>query len=118
MDEKGNKDWIEKEIDQLKSNVTRVLILIIIRDSKNSEPIHGYGLSEKIVTLSYGNIDVTNATFYAILRQLKNDKFIEQYELPDDVRKYYKLTESGEEGLKRLLNYWDKYYDFIKTLMW
>ena len=110
------KDWIGKEIDQLQNSTIRTAILLLIRDATSDAPIHGYGLSEKLHALTYGEIDVSNATFYAVLRQLKNDGLVEQYELPNDNRKYYRLTEEGVNGCNLLLNAWNQYYNYVKLV--
>ena len=110
------KDWVSKEQDQLQSSTIRIGILLLIRDSSSEDPIHGYSLSEKLLAFTYGEIDVSNATFYAILRQLKLEGLVEQYEFPDDKRIYYRLTQAGEDACITLINAWDRSYNYVKLL--
>lgn len=110
------KSWIQRELDQLQSSTIRVAILILIKrsDSENTgNPIHGYGLSEKLHIVTQGEIDVSNATFYSVLRQLKLENLVEQYEIDSDNRKYYRLTSDGYKACNKLLGMWEHYYNLI-----
>ena len=116
MSDLQKKKFIQKEIDQLQSSANRIALLFIIRDAEQEGGIHGYGISDALATKTYGELDGSNATYYAILRQMRIDGLVEQFEIAGDVRKYYRLTSDGQEACETLWNYWHHYYELIKNI--
>ena len=108
---------LQKEIDQLQTNRLRFALLAIIKQYEGLGGIHGYTINEVLNTRTFGELDGTNATFYAILRQLRLDGLVEQIDKPNDVRKYYRLTSDGEQVYTLLWKYWQHYYSILKDLI-
>lgn len=66
---------------------------------------YGYELVSEISK----SIFISEGTIYPLLRRLKNDKYIDSYLVDSDegpARKYYKLTEAGDESRKKMLKDW------------
>ena len=116
MSEQTKKRFLEKEKDSLLTSANRVALLFVIRDSEYQGGIHGYGISDVLNTQTYGELDGSNAVYYAILRQMRLDGLVEQFEKPDDARKYYKLTAEGHEVCDKLWQYWQHYFNILKEL--
>ena len=109
--------WLQKEIDQLQANTLRFALLAIIKQHEGHGGIHGYTISEVLNSRTFGELDGTNATFYSILRQLRLDGLVDQFDRPNDVRKYYRLTSDGEYVYNLLWKYWEHYYSILKSLV-
>ncbi len=111
--------WLHKELDSLKNSSLRLSLLLVIRLYQNTGGVYGYKISEKLLELTQGEFDASNATFYAILRRLEKDRLIFSKVQPSDVgppRKHYFLTEQGVSVMNTLGLEWDRHYYFLKKL--
>lgn len=104
---------------QLENGSIRFILLNVIRQSQNSGGIYGYGIAKSILEQTEGEIDASNATFYAILRRMEQDNLIfselgESKEGP--IRKHYFLTELGFEACNLLKMNWDYYYGILQKV--
>ncbi|MGM9925466.1 MAG: PadR family transcriptional regulator [Bacillus sp. (in: firmicutes)] len=80
--------------DEILTDPTYYILLTMI------EPIHGYGIMQKIEQLSKGTMAIGPASLYTILKKLKNAGLIDL--IPsDDRRKIYMLTDKGKEILQK-----------------
>lgn len=82
---------------QFKKGILEMFILKIIQ---NEQPIYGYDIMRKIGAIFE---DMDKATVYAILRRLNKTNILEVELLKSNEgppRKYYKLTQIGEEILE------------------
>lgn len=75
---------------------TETIILKILLEGDN----YGYEIAKKITEVGNGIIDVKDATIYTAFRRMEQDGFLDTYW--GDVaggarRRYYKITEKGEE---------------------
>ena len=116
MSEQSTKHFLDKEIGSLLTSANRIALLFVIRDFENQGGIHGYGISDVLNSQTYGELDGSNAVYYAILRQMRIDGLVEQFEKPDDARKYYRLTAEGHEVCNKLWQYWNHYFNILKEL--
>ncbi|WLD94295.1 PadR family transcriptional regulator [Alkalihalobacillus sp. AL-G] len=91
-----NKEVLKGHIDTL------ILSLLHTRD------MYGYELAKFVREKSEGQFELKEGTLYLSLKRLEKNKWISSYwgdeQGPGGRRKYYKLTELGEEGfvIKRL----------------
>ena len=116
MSEQTKKRFLDKEKDSLLASANRIALLFVIRDFESQGGIHGYGISDVLNSQTYGELDGSNAVYYAILRQMRIDGLVEQFEKPDDARKYYRLTAEGHEVCDKLWQYWNHYFNILKDL--
>ena len=72
---------------------TAFYILLCLR-----EPNHGYGIVQKVETLTEGAIRLTPGTMYGSLSKMEKDGVI-RFVREDDKRKIYQITELGSEIL-------------------
>ncbi|GAB4481616.1 MAG: helix-turn-helix transcriptional regulator [Anaerolineae bacterium] len=63
------------------------------------EPLHGYGVMQKIEAMSGGKISVGPGTLYGAFTTLEAEKLIVMHG-QEDRRKYYVLTEKGRAVLR------------------
>ena len=65
-------------------------------------PVHGYGMMQRIRELSHDRVKMGPGTLYGVLTRMRNDGWIEQVDSEGDSRrKTYILTDLGRQELKR-----------------
>lgn len=65
------------------------------------EPIHGYGIMQKVQELSQGQFIIGPASLYTIIKKLLSADLIELITSEDERKKIYILTTKGKELLKK-----------------
>ncbi len=70
-----------------------------------SEPLHGYGIMQKVSSLSEGRVNLAAGTLYGATSTMLEKKWIEPVNIKQNSRKKeYKITPLGREILKEELN--------------
>lgn len=75
------------------------------------EPMHGYGISQKLSTLSHGQFQVNPGSLFPSLYRLEQDgKLKAEWKASDNNRnaKYYRLTTAGRKQLEQHRERWDR----------
>ena len=86
---------------QLKKGVLELCVLQLLLDKDR----YGYELVAMIST----SVEISEGTIYPLLRRLKNDGFVSTYleeSSEGPPRKYYRLSQTGEETRAALLADW------------
>lgn len=81
---------------------------LIVLESINRKDMYGYELIETVSKV----VDVNDGTIYPLLKRITNEKYAETYLVESNEgpsRKYYKITESGKEYLKELVETWNNF---------
>ncbi|MDR1736537.1 MAG: PadR family transcriptional regulator [Oscillospiraceae bacterium] len=97
---------------QIKKGVLEMCVLYIISDKET----YGYDVMK---TMRHHFPEVNESTFYAILRRLHADKSAEislGLESNGPTRKYYKITESGREVLRRNIESWKRVSSTVEAI--
>jgi len=108
-----NEVFIQKWKSQVKKGTLAFILLNVL---KNNE-FYGYELIEE--TKKHTKIEIAEGTLYPLMNRLKKEdlvssKWVEQESgIP---RKYYSLTETGEETLIEMLKYWRHLENAIKNI--
>ena len=94
------KKALEKFRKEIRAGVYAYLVLSFLKKEKT----HGYALRKTLEELSNGEFVPSESTLYGILRTLEKYKLIrgEWMEVGGRARKYYEITQTGEEVLKEL----------------
>ncbi len=103
---------IENAKAQMKKGVLELCILLVI-EKKESYP------SDIIEELKSYNIIVVEGTLYPLLTRLKNSGILTyrwEESSAGPPRKYYKLTEAGNEFLKELKKAWTEMVDAVNKV--
>ncbi len=90
----ANEKDIEKYLPLSESTYYIMLVLV--------NPIHGYGVMQKVETLTDGEVSIGPGTLYGAFSTLEKEDLIEMVR-EEDRRKYYTLTEKGRETLRAQL---------------
>ena len=90
---------------QFKKGVLELLVFSLLKDRDH----YGYEMVEKISN----HINISEGTIYPLLRRLDKDGFVSTYlqeSQSGPPRKYYKLTDLGNENYEAQVDEW---YNFI-----
>ncbi len=97
---------------QFKKGVVEMCVLNLVCQKDR----YGYELIETISK----EIEISEGTIYPILRRLTKDGYFDTY-LKESTggppRKYYKITETGEEASQEMKNDWMEFGQKIKRLL-
>lgn len=97
---------------QLKKGVLELCLLQCL----SGEPKYGYDV---IQTMRACFPEVTESTFYAVLRRLAREGAADTFQgsaSNGPVRKYYRLTAGGRERLERMTEDWRKLREIVEGL--
>lgn len=75
------------------------------------EPMHGYGISQRLAALSHDNFQVNPGSLFPSLYRLEQDgKLKAEWRSSENNRKakYYRLTASGKRQLEQHRQRWDR----------
>ena len=93
-----------------------MLILKIV----SLEPMHGWGISERIQQVSRDALQVNQGSLYASLHKLTREGWIRSYwETTENNRraKYYALTRAGKKQLGHEADHWDRLAAGVSRIM-
>lgn len=101
-------------ITQMKKGILPLVVLLIIRKQDS----YGYQISSEIERVL--GFEVADGTIYPILMRLCKDEVIEPYWVQKESgmpRKYYKITEKGQEYTDSLTTYYQNMTNRIGQLI-
>jgi transcriptional regulator len=93
-----------------------LLILTILR----REPLHGYGIAQRLKSLTEGTFQVNPGSLFPALYALERDgKLGSEERLSDNNRKarFYKLTTHGRKQLEREEQRWERVITAISNVL-
>lgn len=92
-----------------------LLILHILSKGAN----HGYRIAKQIKLQSEGILDFKEGTLYPTLHGMEKQGLIEAFiELENGrERRYYRLTDQGQQALERELEAWSKYAQAVNLIL-
>ncbi len=109
-----NDEKITKWESQVRKGMLDFIILICLA----KQEFYGYELIKKIKEIA--EINVSEGTIYPLLNRLKKDELIISKWVEMDTgipRKYYQITEKGENILAGMKRAWGKFSTSIDQLM-
>lgn len=91
------------------------LITIILTLLKEHDKMYGYEITQKVKSITNGELNITEGALYPALHKLESDGFldVEVKRVGNRLRKYYKLTESGTKETEHKLQ---ELGDYIRTM--
>lgn len=106
--------------DSSSNDVLRGTLDLIILKTLSLEPMHGWGISQRIQELSRGVLDVNQGSLYPALQRLEHRGWItSRWDTTENNRraKYYSLTRDGRRGLKEEAASWERYSGAVGWIM-
>ena len=84
------------------------------------QPMHGWGISQRIQQLSNDVLQVNQGSLYPALHRLEQKGWIDaDWGVSENNRraKYYRLTAVGERELARELESWERYTGAVRLVL-
>ncbi|MGI6211138.1 MAG: PadR family transcriptional regulator [Anaerovoracaceae bacterium] len=87
---------MDKQIRKIYVPMTETAFYILL---SLQEERHGYGISQRIQEVTDGHVSIGPGTMYGTLSKMERDGLITKTRT-ENKRKYYRITETGEEVLR------------------
>ena len=98
---------MEQDRLDIPQGTLELMILTILR----REPMHGYGISQRLAALSHDTFQVNPGSLFPSLYRLEQDGKLKAEWRPSENNrnaKYYKLTAAGKKQLEEYRQRWDR----------
>jgi len=102
------------------NDVLRGTLDLLILKTLTLEPMHGWGISQRIQQFSAGVLDVNQGSLYPALQRLEVRGWIaSDWRTTENNRqaKYYRLTASGKKALGAETASWRRYVGAVDAIL-
>ena len=102
------------------NDVLRGTLELLILKTLTLEPMHGWGISQRIQQFSSGVLDVNQGSLYPALQRLEVKGWIaSEWRTTENNRqaKYYRLTASGRKALGAETANWRRYVTAVDSIL-
>ncbi len=103
-----------READVLRGTLDLLILKVLLR-----EPMHGWGVSQRIQERSRGVLDVNQGSLYPALQRLEHRDLIRsEWRTTDENRraKYYQLTAAGRKAVTAETASWRRYVTAVELI--
>lgn len=104
-----------READVLRGTLDLLILKVLLR-----EPMHGWGVSQRIQERSRGVLDVNQGSLYPALQRLEHRDLIRsEWRTTDENRraKYYQLTAAGRKAVTAETASWRRYVTAVELIL-
>lgn len=102
------------------TDVLRGTLDLLILRTLSLEPMHGWGISQRIQQVSRGTLDVNQGSLYPALQRLEQKGWIgSDWRITENNRraKYYALTALGRRALGAETAEWRRYVAAVELIL-
>ncbi|HEX5004229.1 MAG TPA: PadR family transcriptional regulator [Gemmatimonadales bacterium] len=102
------------------SDVLRGTLDLLILQTLVQDPLHGWGISQRIQQCSRGVLDVNQGSLYPALQRLEHRGWVDsEWRTTDNNRqgKYYRLTAAGRTALGQEVASWRRYVSVVDLIL-
>ena len=102
------------------SDVLQGTLDLLVLKTLDLEPMHGWGIAQRILQLSQSALDVGQGSLYPALMRLERRGWVTgDWGITENNRraKYYRLTALGERHLRRETDTWRKYARAVELIL-
>ena len=102
------------------ADVIRGTLDLLVLKTLTLEPMHGWGISQRIQQMSRNLLDVNQGSLYPALQRLEQKDWIDsEWRTTDNNRraKYYKLTARGRRALGAETDSWRRYVTAVEQIL-
>jgi PadR family transcriptional regulator PadR len=102
------------------SDVLRGTLDLLVLKTLTLEPMHGWGISQRIEQISRGSLDVNQGSLYPALQRLEQKGWIDSEWLTTENNrraKYYRLTAAGRRALGDETASWRNYVAAVELIL-
>ena len=107
-------------MDKQKSDLLQGTLDLLILKTLALEPMHGWGISQRIQQVSEGVLNINQGSLYPALYRLEQKGWIvAEWDSSDNNRKakYYELTRSGRKQLSEETANWERLASAITQVL-
>lgn len=108
-----NESFIAKWMSQVKKGTLTFIILSVLKDKE----FYGYELIEEVK--KHTDIEIAEGTLYPLMNRLKKEELVSSNWVEQESgipRKYYSITNTGNETLMQMRKYWSNLENSIKKI--
>jgi transcriptional regulator len=101
-------------------DVLRGTLDMLVLRVLDPEPMHGWGISERIQQLSHDVLQVTQGSLYPALHRLEKRGLLTSFwgkSRNNRRAKYYRLTGAGRKALGREEEGWSRFSDAVQSVL-
>ena len=102
------------------SDVLRGTLDLLVLKTLTLEPMHGWGISERIQQFSRGTLEVNQGSLYPALQRLELKGWLDaEWRTTDHNRqaRYYRLTAAGRRALGLETDSWRRYVTAVESIL-
>ena len=102
------------------NDVLRGTLELLVLKTLTLEPMHGWGISQRIQTMSKSVLDVNQGSLYPALQRLEQREWIDsEWRTTDNNRraKSYRLTAKGRRALSLETESWRRYVVAVEDIL-
>src|SRR5947207_6411651 len=102
------------------ADVLRGTLDLLVLKTLTLQPMHGWGISQRIQQHSRSVLDVNQGSLYPALQRLEQKEWIEsEWRASDNNRraKYYRLTAKGKRALGIETESWRRYVFAVEAIL-
>jgi len=102
------------------ADVLRGTLDLLVLKTLTLEPMHGWGISQRIQQMSSSMLDVNQGSLYPALQRLELRELIDSdWRASDNNRraKYYRLTAKGRKALGAETESWRRYVAAVEAIL-
>jgi PadR family transcriptional regulator, regulatory protein PadR len=93
---------------------------LLVLKTLSLQPMHGWGISQRIQQISSGVLEVNQGSLYPALQRLEKDGLVaSEWGTTDNNRKarYYRITAAGRRALGVELESWRRFAAGLETVL-
>jgi PadR family transcriptional regulator len=102
------------------SDVLRGTLDLLVLQTLTLEPMHGWGISQRIQQFSRGVLDVNQGSLYPALQRLELKGWIDaEWRTTENNRRarYYRLTAAGRRAVGAETESWRRYVTAVEAIL-
>jgi PadR family transcriptional regulator len=102
------------------TDALRGSIDVLVLKTLSLQPMHGWGISQRIQQISQGVLEVNLGSLYPALQRLeKAGLVVSEWRTTDNNRqaRYYRLTASGKRALGAELENWERFSAALNAVL-
>jgi len=102
------------------SDALRGSLDLLVLKTLSLEPIHGWGISQRVQQISDGVLEVNQGSLYPALQRLEKAGLItSEWGVTDNNRRarYYRLTAAGRRALGQELESWRRFATGLEAVL-
>ena len=102
------------------SDVLRGSLDLLVLKTLSLQPMHGWGISQRVQQLSSGVLEVNQGSLYPALQRLEKDGLVTStWGTTDNNRqaRYYSLTAAGRRALGQELENWRRFAAGLENVL-